>query len=128
EDPIRAESELYQAGWTRLREARDPAGALAIWEQQRARFPRGVLVEEARASIIDALVALHENARARAEIEAYFRAAPDGLRTGELHFVLGTLLREADGDCRRAVAELERALDRAAEPWASRARAARDAC
>jgi hypothetical protein len=122
-----SEPQLYAAGLQKLR-ARDLHGALALWHKQRARFPGGVLARDAQASIIDALVALHEDAQARAEVDAYLREAPDGLRAAEMHFVRGTLLYAADHDCRRAAAELERALQRPAEPWATRARAALAAC
>jgi hypothetical protein len=87
-----------------------------------------VLGREARASIIDALVLLHDDAQARAEVDAYLRESPRGLRAPEMHFVRGTLLYASDHGCRRAAAELDLALQHPAEPWAERARAARAAC
>jgi len=122
-----SESELYAAGLKRLR-ARDLRGALAAFREERARFPEGLLKREAQASIIDALMLLGEDAQARAEVDAYLREAPDGLRAAEMHFVRGTLLAAADHGCRRAVPEFDRALSRPAEPWAEKARAARAAC
>jgi hypothetical protein len=83
---------------------------------------------EAQASIVEALVRLGDNRRARVEVESYLRAAPTGLRAPEMHFVLGTLYRESDGSCRRALGEFARALQRPAAPWAERARAARAGC
>jgi hypothetical protein len=127
-DPVRAESALYQAGWIRMHELHDPAFALGIWERQRARFPRGVLHDEAQASIIDALVALHRTRAADAEIADYLRAHPNGLRSAEMHFVRATLERNEDRSCRRAAHELDLALAHPAAPWAARARAARLAC
>ncbi len=127
-DPLRAESALFQAGWIAWRELHDRQRALAIWERQRDRFPSGILRHEAHASIIDALIALHRSARARAEIDDYLRRDPRGLRSAELHYVRGTLLREADGSCKRASREFELALRRPAEPWAREARRARAAC
>jgi Outer membrane lipoprotein/FecR protein len=126
-DETRAESALYQDGWQKL-QAGDRRGALGLWREQRRRFPRGLLYSEAHASIIDALVALHADGEARAEVDAYLRQNPYGLRTPEMHFVRGTLYYAADHNCRRAAAELDLALARPAEPWAHRARAARAAC
>jgi FecR protein len=127
-DPLTAESALYEAGWIALREQSNPARALALWQRERARFPRGVLARDAQTSIVDALLALGLTGRARVEIADYLRAVPDGLRAGELHYVLATLYRAADGTCRRAGRELDLALARPAAPWASRARALRDRC
>lgn len=128
-DPVQAESALYQAGFLRMHELRDPAFALGIWERQRERFPNGVLADEAQTSIIDALVALSRTRAAEAEIADYLRAHPRGLRSAEMHFVRGTLMMAEDGNsCRRAAHELDAALDHPAAPWAARARAARAAC
>jgi hypothetical protein len=127
-DPLRAESALYQAGWIAWRDLHNPSRALAIWERQRDRFPSGVLRREVHASIIDVLVSLRHSVRARREIDDYLRADPNGLRSAEMHFVRGTLLREADRSCRRAAHEFELALKRPAEPWANRARVARASC
>jgi hypothetical protein len=126
-DEARAESALYEDGWQKLR-AGDRRAALGLWREQRRRFPRGLLYSEAHASIIDSLVALHADAEARAEVDAYLRQNPYGLRSPEMHFVRGTLYYAADHNCRRAAAELDLALARPAEPWAHRARAARAAC
>jgi len=127
-DPVRAESALYQAGWVRMHELHDPAFALGIFERQRSRFPHGVLHDEAQTSIIDALVLLHRTRAAEVEIADYLRAHPTGLRSAEMHFVRGTLLRNEDGGCRRAAHELDLALAHPAAPWAARARAARASC
>ena len=127
-DPVRAESALYQAGWTRMHELHDPAFALGIWERQRSRFPRGVLADEAQTSIIDALVAMHRTRAAEVEIADYLRAHPTGLRSAEMHFVRATLLATDDRGCRRAAHELDLALAHPAAPWAGRARAARASC
>jgi hypothetical protein len=127
-DPLRAESGLYQAGWIALRDLHQPQRALSLWQKQRARFAHGVLAREAHASIIDALVALHRSTRARAEIDGYLKADPNGLRAPEMHFVRGTLLREADHGCRRALRDFDLALKRPSAPWAKNARAARAQC
>ncbi len=122
------ESALYEAGFHAMRDQRDARAALDIWELERKRFPHGVLARDVHASIIDALVALHQSTVALREIDGYLRTEPDGLRAGELHFVRGTLYRELDHGCRRARAEFEHALLRPAEPWAQKARLQRNAC
>ncbi|HZS36220.1 MAG TPA: FecR domain-containing protein [Polyangia bacterium] len=127
-DPLKAEGALYEAGWIAMRDLGQPARALAIWQKQRARFPSGVLRREVHASVIDALVSLHRSTRARAEIDSYLAADPNGLRAPEMHFVRGTLLREADRGCRRALREFNLALERPSEPWARNARIARASC
>ena len=126
--PLHDESSLYAAGDRALKEAHDPRAALGLWEEQRRRFPTGVLRRDADASIVDALVALKQPGRALAEVDALLAVDPAGLRADELHFVRGTLLRAVDGNCRRARTELDRALQRPSDPWAARARAARAAC
>jgi hypothetical protein len=111
-----------------MHELGDAAFALGIWERQRQRFPHGLLHDEAHTSIIDALVALGRSRAAAGEIADYLRAQPRGLRSAEMHFVLGTLLMAEDHGCRRAARELDEALAHPAAPWAERARAARAAC
>jgi len=127
-DAVRAESALYQAGWIRMHEMHDAPFALGIWERQRDRYPHGVLAEEVQTSIIDALVALRRTRAAEVETADYLRAHPHGLRSAEMHFVRGTLLRAEDKSCRRARRELDQALAHPSAPWAERARAARVSC
>jgi hypothetical protein len=127
-EAIRAESALYQAGWITLRDLHDPSGALRIWSEERRRFPDGPLAEEAQTSSIDALVALEESERARAEIDTYLRRYPKGLRAPEMHFIKGTLLVQTDHSCRRAMSEFTLALHHPAPPWDARARAALGRC
>lgn len=127
ESALEDESTLYEAGFRAMRDG-EPRRALRLWEEERVRFSAGVLKREVHASIIDALVALGETHRARREIDSYLREDPNGLRVPEMHFVRATLLRAADGDCRRALPELDLALERPSSPWAARARAERAAC
>jgi hypothetical protein len=122
-----SESALYQSGWQKMKRG-EMRGALAVWQDERARFPHGALAREAHASIIDALVALKDDRRARREVDAYLAEAPHDLRAPEMHFVRGTLLYAADHDCRRAAPELDLALRHPAQPWETRARLARAAC
>ena len=120
----RAETALYEAGSIAWRELGDGKRALAIWRQQRQRFPNGVLRTEVQASIIDALVALRMLPEAETEIDRDLLADPEGLRTSEMHFVLGTIQRELDGDCRRARSQFSLAL---ADPSGSAAARASEA-
>jgi FecR protein len=126
-DAVRAESALYEAGFIAWREHEGPL-ALAIWERQRTRYPHGLLHVEAQTSVIDALVAAHRSREAKNEIERLLANDPDALRADEMHFVLGTLYHELDGDCRRAAPELAVALRHGDSPWANRARMASAAC
>ncbi len=126
-DAVRAESALYEAGFIAWREHQG-ALALAIWERQRTRYPHGLLHVEAQTSVIDALVAAHRSREAKSEIERLLANEPGALRAAEMHFVLGTLYHELDGDCRRAAPELAVALRHGDAPWATRARAASAAC
>jgi hypothetical protein len=123
-----AEAALYQVGELAWRTLDDRIYALAIWREARTRFPNGALAQETDESIIDALVALRRSREASGAIEAYLVAHPTSARAAEMHFVLGTLFRELDGDCRRAAAELEQALQAPNAAWAAQARAAREAC
>jgi hypothetical protein len=127
-DDLRAEAALYEAGWLAWREQKDERRALSIWQRQRDRFPRGILHSEVQTSIIDALVVLRRSAEARDEIERFLRQQPRALRAPEMHFVLGTLYRELDQNCRRAERELAVSLETPSPPWAAKARAALSAC
>ncbi len=127
-DPVRAESALYSAGWIYLRDLRDPERALKVWQNQRAQYPAGILRSEAQASIVDALTALGQSRSALHEIDTYLTEEPRGLAAPQMHFVRGTLLRELDGNCRRALAEFSLALKRPLQPWADRARSAEKTC
>jgi hypothetical protein len=125
---LRSESALYQAGWNAFHRAGDPARAVDIWSEELQRFPTGLLTEEARTSTIDALVALREPARARAQINRYLRDRPRGARAAEMHFVRGTLSLALDGDCRRAGGDFAVALRQGPGPWTARARELQARC
>ena len=126
--PREAENALYRAGSVAWHELGEPRRALALWRQQRERFPDGTLRREAQASMIDALVATRSFHDAETAIESYLAVEPDDLRAPELHFVLATVLRQVDGSCRRAAAELDLALAHPDGAWAAQAKDARRAC
>jgi hypothetical protein len=123
------ESSLYQAGLEALRD-RDPHGALALFRLEQSKFPRGTLRREVRTSILDALLALGDQAPALREIDTALADEPHGLRAPELHWLKGSILRKLDGNCRRARAELDRALQHPPgdAPWAASARRLRASC
>ena len=126
-DPLHAENALYELGWRALKQRGDARAALASWEQQRTRFPAGMLRLEADVSIIEALVKLDERAQARVAIDAFLAAHGDALAAPEVHYLRGSLARRA-GDCASAIPDLDAALRAPAEPWATQARNERSAC
>ena len=64
---------------TRARDALragDPGGALAMLEAARARFPRGVLLQERQVLTIEALAASGDRARASRQARGFLRQFP----------------------------------------------------
>jgi len=123
-----AENALYDAGSIAWHELHDVKRALTLWTTQRTRFPNGALRREVQASLIDAYVTTRDLPAAESEIERYLAAEPDDLRAAELHFVLATVLRQIDGSCKRASAELELALAHPSGAWVEQARDAQRGC
>lgn len=83
----------------------DPARALAVFKEQRSRFPRGVLAIEAELSIIELLPRLDRHAEALAESERFLKEHPLAERRGEIHLLRGNIYREALRDCEHAERE-----------------------
>lgn len=107
-DGLAAESALVRRAVEKLRADRDAAAALGILDDFDARFPNGVLANEARFARIDALLALGKRAEALEVLEkAQLGELP---RHGELRVLRGELLAEA-GRCREAVEVFTRELD-----------------
>jgi hypothetical protein len=126
-DAVAAESALYEEGWSAWRR-RDGHRALAVWKSERERFPHGLLEAEVQTSIIDVLVVLQRSQDAAVEIEDFLAKHPGSLRGTELRFVLGTLYREIDHDCRRAERQFSRALEAPGSTFAKQARHELKAC
>jgi hypothetical protein len=122
DDLQQAENALYAAGWITMRTLGDPGRALQIWEQERSRFPRGALRDEAQTSIVDALIASNRNEQALVEVDAYLEAAPHGLRSSEMRVAHARLLRAIERRCGRAADALRHPVADAVAPWAARAR------
>jgi len=127
--PLSEESSLYEAGLQALRD-HDPHGALALFRLEQSKYPRGTLRREARTSILDALLAVGDQVHALRELDTMLADEPHGLRAPELHWLKGSILRKLDGTCRRARAELDRALQHPPgdAPWAASARKLRASC
>jgi tetratricopeptide (TPR) repeat protein len=123
-DPAIAEqTRILTAALERLREARDPAGALALCDRFAERFPNGVVAPEIGRVRVDALLALGKRKRA---LEALERLALDGLPRGaELRVLRGELRLEA-GRAKEALEDFEAALPQVSGDVAARARAGRD--
>ncbi|GEM_PF-1553000 len=68
--------------------------ALAAFQTQRSRFPKGVLRTEADLSIIELLPRLGRHADALAESEQFLAVHPTAERRGEIHLLRGNIFRE----------------------------------
>lgn len=75
-DPIRAEMELVARARAASRD--NPRRALALAEEARRRFPRGILAEERDAIAILALAALDRDDEARRRGERFLARYPEG--------------------------------------------------
>ncbi|MES1209297.1 MAG: hypothetical protein ABUS79_25445, partial [Pseudomonadota bacterium] len=83
------ETDVLNDAFTRLRQRRDPAGALRVLDEYRARFPAGVLAEEAGAARVDALLMLRREDEARRALETL--TLEGGSRARELRVIRGEL-------------------------------------
>jgi hypothetical protein len=103
---LAAETALLAEALTRLRQHRDPAGALAALDAYDARAPRGTLRREADGARVDALIMLGRDGDALAVLRT-LALQPRG-RDQELRVVRGELA--AAQDCAGAVADFDRVL------------------
>lgn len=76
ESRLREETALVLRARERLRAA-DPAGALRLLQEARARFPEGALGQEREALTIEALAAERNGGEARQRAEEFLRDNPD---------------------------------------------------
>jgi hypothetical protein len=119
------EAKLLRRAIERLRQERDPAGALLTLDEHRARFPRGLLRADAELVRIEGLLALGREREALALLEPLDLAASP--RGDELRATRGEL--RARTDCRRAIADFDVVLGRpVAAPLAERALRGRAVC
>jgi hypothetical protein len=119
------ESALLGRALARLRQQRDPAGALAELELYSARFPSGVLDHEAQSARVDALLMLGRLGEARTVLSKL--TLRTGARDRELRVIRGEL--EADSACASAIKDFEAVLGESGSgPLAERAMWGRAAC
>ena len=83
----------------------DRARALAAFEDQRARYPKGALRIEADLSIIELLPLLGRHDEAMVETERFLAEHPEAERRGEIHLLRGNIFREIRRDLARAERE-----------------------
>lgn len=119
------EAQLLNVAMVQLRQRRDGAAALATLNDYVARYPRGMLADEARGARIDALLLLQRKNDALRALEAA-RLEPVG-RGQELLVIRGEL--RARRDCGSAIRDFELVLERAAPaPLQERALFGRAVC
>jgi len=108
ESSLLGESKMLGQALNALHQKRDANAALETLSAYEARFPKGLLGEEAQAAKVDALIALSRRSEALALLDrvTFSRLA----RGGELRAVRGEL-RAASGRCREASADFAWALD-----------------
>lgn len=129
ESALAAESRLLSEALQRLRQQRDPQGALGTLDAYDGRFPAGQLRSEARVARIEALLALGRRGEALSVLEQLSSAELDALpRATELRVLQGELLGEA-GRCPEALTMFDRSTAQAGRsPLQERILLGRAAC
>lgn len=123
--PVGEESRMLARAIQKLRQEHDARGALVILDRYRARFPGGVLGAEAILVRLDALTSIGDVRSALATLDGLDIS---GARAAELWVARGEL-RSAEGRCREAIGDFDRALARrSAKEWQDRALRGRAAC
>ena len=103
-----SEARLLADARARLQPGHDPAGALALLQEHRRRFPAGALVSEARVTEVAALLELGQRSDALVLLDGL---ALDQLPRGDDVRVLRGELRADVGRCREAIADFDRCAD-----------------
>jgi ferric-dicitrate binding protein FerR (iron transport regulator) len=85
----------------------DPGAALAAFEAQRVRFPRGELRPEADRAIIGLLPQLGRHAEALVETQSFLDAQPDAEDRAEIRLLRGDIYRAIFRDLLRAEKEYD---------------------
>jgi hypothetical protein len=123
--PIALESQALEKALAKLRRDHDPLAAIALLDDYRARFPRGLLSVEASVARVDALLLLGRRGDALALLREL--ALDGGGRSTELRLLRAELL--AERDCARALADFDAVIAASAfSAWAERALYGRAAC
>jgi ferric-dicitrate binding protein FerR (iron transport regulator) len=108
---LRAQIALFHIGRINQEDLREPAGALATFEELRRRFPGGPLRAECDLSIVQLLAAAGRHDEALEESAALLARGASPERGAELRLLRGNLYREALGDLARAEHEYFLAFD-----------------
>lgn len=104
---MEAEAALLSSALERLKRERDPKGAIALLDEHAARFPRGVLVQEAALARLGALLSLSDRDGALSLLETLSRSGYAGsVRGPELRVLHSELLAER-GRCAEALSMLD---------------------
>jgi tetratricopeptide (TPR) repeat protein len=99
---LRAQIALYHIGRINQEDLREPAGALATFEELRRRFPDGPLRAECDLSVVQLLAAAGRHGEALEESAALLARGSSPEREAELRLLRGNVYREALGDLTRA--------------------------
>jgi ferric-dicitrate binding protein FerR (iron transport regulator) len=94
-DGLRAQIALFHIGRINQEDLREPAGALATFEELRRRFPAGPLRAECDLSIVQLLAAAGRHGEALEESAALLARRSSPERAAELRLLRGNLYREA---------------------------------
>lgn len=108
EEAILKESQALGAAMARLRQAHDPAGALALLDSYRQQFPHGLLQPEAELLRITALLGVGKRREALTALDQH-PLADDTPRGMELRVTRGEL-RAAAGRCAESLADFTAAI------------------
>jgi hypothetical protein len=108
---LRAQIALFHIGRINQEDLREPAGALATFEELRRRFPDGPLRAESDLSIVQLLAAAGRHDEALEESAALLARGSSPERGAELRLLRGNLYRQARGDLTRAEHEYRLACD-----------------
>jgi len=108
---LRAQIALFHIGRINQEDLREPAGALATFEELRRRFPGGPLRAESDLSIVQLLAAAGRHGEALEESAALLARGSSPERAAELRLLRGNLYRQALGDLTRAEYEYRLACD-----------------
>ncbi|HET6280887.1 MAG TPA: hypothetical protein VFH73_07975 [Polyangia bacterium] len=105
--PLATEAQLLARALSRLRQAHDPAGALALLDQHARAFPHGVLESEALSARLEAVIEMDDRTSALRLLDG--RSAFAG-RLGRQQLLTRAELRTSAGRNEEGLADFERLL------------------
>ncbi|GAB4298365.1 MAG: hypothetical protein Kow0090_13810 [Myxococcota bacterium] len=101
------ESALYEMGFIAFYSLNDPRGAIKYFSEQRRNFPHGSLKEEADFHIVKAQIAIGRYSEARMNLENFTRSYVGSPQRPAALYMLATIYREHENDCKRALEAYE---------------------